>query len=424
MELTVLGGGIAGISAAYHARKMGVKATVYEARERWGGLLDHFMVGDFRFDYAVHFAFADDPELLRILKQTEHFVHSPEAYNYERGRWLKHPVQNNLYPLPAGEKVAAIKSFIERPEQKEVSNYCDWLIQQYGQVIAERFPMTYTRKYWTVPAEQLSTDWIGCRLYRPSLDEVLFGAMTDETPNTYYIKEMLYPRKGGFRTFLEPLAGDLDIRTGKEAVRINPEKKFVEFAGGERAYYDHLASSLPLPELIPMIDGSPPPVKNAAAMLWATSVGLVSLGFNRPAVTPYLWFYVYDEGMLPSRVYSPSLKSPDNAPGNCSSIQLEIYFSRKAPLQKSEAEIIEHALSLVERWGFAARDEVVAADFRVLPYGNVVFDLGMLERRRVVTGYLKSIGILPIGRFGEWDYLWSNQCFASGKKVEVLLAGT
>jgi hypothetical protein len=30
-------------------------------------------------------------------------------------------------------------------------------------------------------------------MYQPSIDEVLFGAMTSQTPNTYYVKEMRYP---------------------------------------------------------------------------------------------------------------------------------------------------------------------------------------------------------------------------------------
>ena len=60
-ELMILGGGVAGISAAYHAQQLGKKAVIYEARPRWGGLADNFSIDGFRFDHAVHFAFTDDP---------------------------------------------------------------------------------------------------------------------------------------------------------------------------------------------------------------------------------------------------------------------------------------------------------------------------------------------------------------------------
>jgi hypothetical protein len=36
------------------------------------------------------------------------------------------------------------------------------------------------------------------------------------------------------------------------------------------------------------------------------------------------------------------------------------------------------------------------------------------EARKVVRDYLSSVGIETIGRFGEWDYLWSDQSLMSG----------
>ena len=416
--IVVLGGGVAGISAAYHARQAGAEAVVYEALERWGGLLDNFTVGAFRFDNAVHFAFTDDPYLKKIFYQVDYHEHDPNPHNYERGVWLKHPVQNNLFPLPVEEKVEAIRSFVERPEAKETGNYREWLYQQYGRVIADRFPCTYTEKYWNVAPEELTTEWIGCRMYRPTLEEVLFGAMTDETPLTYYVKKMRYPKKGGFRAFLEPVAAGLDIRTGKRAVYINPRRRFVEFTDGEKRYYDQLVSSVPLPDLIPMIEGAPAEVRDAAGGLWATSVALVSVGFNLPAVTDYLWFYIYDSWILPARVYAPGLKSPDNVPAGCSSLQFEIYFSKHKPLPCAPDTVVEHIAAIIEKMKLASRNDIAVTDFRILPYGNVTFDREMTRRRRAVLAYLDQCGIITVGRFGEWDYLWSDQSFMSGKKIE------
>jgi len=420
-EITVLGGGVAGISAAWHAKKMGKVATVFEAKERWGGLLDHFHVEGFRFDNAVHFAFSSNDDYRAILELTEYITHEPAPYNYDNGKWLKHPVQNNLYPLDAEEKVAAIKSFIKRPAVTDDPNYREWLDQQFGKWIAERYPARYTEKYWTIPADNMGTGWIGNRLYRPSIDEVLLGAMSNETPQTYYLPEMLYPKKGGFRTFLEPLVQDLDIRLNKEVERVNTKNKYVAFKDGSREYYSYLVSSLPLPGLIKMMDGVPVKVKEAADSLWATSVGLVSLGFNKPKSGDYLWFYIYDQDILPSRCHAPYRKSPDNVPDGCSSLQFEIYYSRHKPLAMGNEDLIDHVISHAERLELASRADVVAVDYRTLPYGNVVFDLGMVEKRDFVLDYIKHNGILPVGRFGEWDYLWADQSFLSGKKVETLL---
>jgi protoporphyrinogen oxidase len=419
-EILVLGGGVAGISAAWHARKLGRKAVIFEAKERWGGLLDNFELGNFRFDSGVHFAFSSNEAYRAVLDLTAYITHRPEPFNYEQGCWLKHPVQNNLYPLPAEEKVEAIKSFIERPDQSSNPDYRQWLTEQFGEVIASRFPARYTEKYWTLPAKEMSSAWVGNRLYRPSLDEVLFGAMTDRTPSTYYLPEMLYPCQGGYRTFLEPLVEGLDLRCGRQVVKIDPVKGYVECSDGSREYYEHLVSSLPLPELIEMLPAVPAAIKEASETLWATSVALVSLGFKEEQAGDHLWFYIYDREILPSRVHAPYRKSAANAPTGCSSLQFETYYSRKTPLPMVGDELVEHVILAAEKMGLATRSSIVAADFRTLPFANVVFDHGMVNRRDFVLEHLQQCSILPVGRFGEWDYLWADQCFLSGKKVETL----
>jgi protoporphyrinogen oxidase len=418
-EVLVIGGGVAGLSAAWHAGQAGLEAVIFEAQHSWGGLLDNFTCQGYRFDQGVHFAFSSNEEFRLLLEKTAYQVHRPEPYNYEQGRWLKHPVQNNLYPLPIEEKIEAIKSFISRPEQSAVvDHYQQWLDQQYGEVIAGRYPARYTEKYWTVPADHLSVEWVGNRLYRPTLDEVLYGAMTDQTPQTYYLKEMLYPQYGGFKTFLKPLAAKIKLRKDKKVIRVNTSKKFVECADGTREYYDLLASSAPLPELVKMLDDSPREVLAAADQLWATSIALVSVGFTGPRAGKHLWFYIYDRELLPARVHAPYRKAADSVPAGMSSLQFEIYFSRYKPLSGSAEELTEHVLQAIEKMQLAPRRSVAVVDFRILPYAFVVFDRGMTVRRQVVLDYIKSKGIIAVGRFGLWDYLWSDQSFLSGKALE------
>ncbi len=416
-EVLVLGAGIAGLSAAWHSRRCKRETIILESSNRWGGLLDHFNIDGFRFDKGVHLAFSAHEEYLALLKQTGHIVHYPQPHNYEAGRWLKHPVQNNLFCLPVEEKVEAIKSFIERPQSGKVANYRQWLTEQYGEYIADRFPVRYTKKYWTVSADKLSTDWIGNRLYRPKLEEVLYGAMTDQTPSTYYLPEMFYPKRGGYRSFLNPLREGLDIRTGKKVMQVNSKQKYVECADGSREYYEHLVSSLPLPELIVMLDGVPAIIKDNAARLWATSVALVSLAIRKPQAGEHLWFYIYDQDILPARAHAPHLKSGDNVPTGCSSLQFEIYFSRHAPLQLSSEELIEHVGSAAVKMNLLSLQDLICSDLRVLPFAFVAFDRKMIKRRDMLLQYLEEREIISIGRFGEWDYLWADQCFMSGKKV-------
>ncbi|MGX2982869.1 protoporphyrinogen/coproporphyrinogen oxidase [Helicobacter sp. 23-1045] len=333
----VLGAGIAGISAAYHLQDGGkYEVYVYEKNSDWGGLCGGFWVdsakGKFWFDNAVHLSFTSD----NYAKSTFHtnappLTHIPNPINYYENIAIKHPAQNNLCHLPLDIKISALKDMIGNKNKNKICNYEDWLRAQYGDFFTENFVKKYTRKYWTLEARELSTSWVGGRFYMPNLEEILRGAMSDETPNTYYAQKMHYPKEGQYRSFVKNLAQNLNITYKKEAVEINAES--VTFSDGSGAKFDKLISTLPINEIVKLLKNIPQKVKNAAAKLHATSVAIVSFGFKRADVAKNLWFYSYDEDKLFARVYSPSLKSPSNAPKGCSSLQAEIYFSAFKPLE-------------------------------------------------------------------------------------------
>ncbi len=84
----------------------------------------------------------------------------------------------------------------------------------------------------------------------------------------------------------------------------------------------------------------------------------------------------------------------------------------------SPKEMNTNTMIALKRMGIVkSEDEVIFMHHKQLPWGNVVFDLGMEERRGLVLNWLEQVGIIPAGRFGEWDYLWSNQAFMSGLKA-------
>lgn len=415
----ILGAGIAGISAAYHLKQKGENSVIFEKDNDWGGLCGFFEIDGFRFDRFVHFTFAKDEKIAELFaKSSPLYAHPPVSYNYWRGCWLKHPAQNNLAPLPIEEKVKIIDSFVNRPRKDvaEISDYAEWLRVQYGDYFAENFPFAYTRKYWGVEAKQLETKWVGNRLHVSPLPEVLRGAFAEQQENFYYTKFMNYPKKGGFRSIMNECRKGLDIRLNKKAVRIDTAAKQVEFADGTVENYDNLISSLPLPEIIKMISDVPENVQNAAKQLRWTCGYQVSLGFNRPDVAKYLWFYIYDEDVPPARVYSPNLKSPDNAPEGCSSLQAEIFFANGTKVVDKNIILQKTVEKLKEICQFNDSD-VVVKDIRFEPYANIIFTPEIYESRKVVREWLQAQGIKTIGRFGEWDYLWSHQAFESGMKV-------
>src|SRR5262249_41428372 len=126
--------------------------------------------------------------------------------NYWRGIRITHPAQLHLNVLPKDLTVEIIADFVkEHSIQRDVKNYEDWLVASYGRKFAELFPMTYTRKYHLTNASNMSTDWLGPRMYRPSLEELLRGALAPWKPETHYITNFRYPSRGGFISYLHEL---------------------------------------------------------------------------------------------------------------------------------------------------------------------------------------------------------------------------
>lgn len=422
----ILGSGIAGVSAGYHLNKKGINNIIYEKDSDWGGLCGNFTINGFRFDRFVHFTFSDIEYVYNTFNNSsELYDHPAIANNYYKGYWLKHPAQNNLYPLPADEKVKVISDFVNRPQKEisEIEDYAQWLECQYGEYFAHNFPFAYTRKYWGRNAKELETKWVGNRMHSPSLEEVLKGAMSAPSESDeifYYTKVMRYPKTGGFRSILNTTRADLDIRLNKEAVSIDVDEKTIEFKDGSKDKYENLISSIPLPEIINIIKNAPEEVKTAAKNLKYTCGYMVSLGFKRPDVAKDLWFYIYDEDILSSRVYSPSLQSKDNVPEGCSSLQAETFFANDKEILPAEVVLENTINKLSEIYNFT-KDEIFIQDIRFEKYANIIFDHNIYQNREIVLNYLNSHGIQTTGRFGKWDFLWTHQAFLDGKETAELV---
>ncbi|MCM1106144.1 MAG: FAD-dependent oxidoreductase [Blautia sp.] len=423
-KIAILGAGPAGISAAYHLKKAGIQATVYEKKDTYGGLCGGFTIDGFHFDNFAHLTFSKNPQVNALLEeQTPYLIHQPEAMNYYEGSWVRNPVQNNLCGLPVEDRISVITDYVNREEKTEPKNYGQWLRLAYGDYFAEHFPYRYTRKYWTVEPESLETEWVKGRMYVPSLEEILRGAFESDTPNVHYSKEMHYPKEGGFQGFLKPLIEGIDIEYKKEVVKLAPGEKRITFADGSEESYDHLITTLPLSLLPEMTEGLPDSVCRAAERLDYTSGYMISVGVNKEISFPTIWFYIYDESILPARVYFPNKKAPNNVPEGCSSLQAEVYVSRYRSFEGTKEELQEKVIELLIGMGLFEKEDIMVKDIRFEEFANIMFTPDIYEARKTVREYLERQGILCAGRFGEWDYLWLEQSLLSGKRAAEELSG-
>jgi len=423
-EFAVIGTGMAGFGAAHALYEAGIKPVMFDQHDYIGGhTASHEFAGGWTFDEGPHVSFTQDRAVQTLLANNidgKFEVLSTRVNNYWKGYWIKHPAQINLHGLPTDLVTKILLEFVElqKAESGPIRNYEDWLRASFGNTFSETFPMEYTVKYHTTSAANMNTEWIGPRLYKPKLEEVFRGALQSSTPDVHYVSHFRYPRHGGFVAYLQPFRRIADIRLNHELIRIDPKRRLLRFGNASTFQYDGLVSSVPLPELIPMIDGAPPDVREAAGRLACSEMVLVNLGIDRPDLVDAHWSYFYDRDVFFTRLSTPHLQSPHNVPPGCGSLQAECYYSRKyRPLDRTPEQCIEPVIADLMRCGvLKPTDKILFRHAMHIPYANVIFDLEAREAAATVHGYLNDVGIGYAGRYGDWAYMWTDEAFISGQK--------
>ncbi len=429
-SIAILGSGISGLGAANRLREERVDATIFDKNDRFGG---HTMSipypGGFIFDIGPHVSFTSDKRIAQMLAENldgEFEEHKYRFSNYWEGHWVGHPAQTNLHGLPPEVITQVITDFVEQgTKELPIRNYEDWLLVAYGRTFAEKFPGRYTFKYHTTEARNLTTDWMGPRMYRPKLEEILMGALAPQTRNVHYVQGFRYPKRGGFGAYLEKWGKASRIEQGHKVTRIDPKAKVVEFAGGKKQSYDGLVSSIPLNELVPMIAGAPQDVVAAAGRLACSACVLVNLGLARDDVSDTHVSYFYDLDVVFPRTSYPHLMSAGNVPAGCSSVQVELYFSPKyRPFTGKPADYIEPVIRDLVRCGVLRENErFLVKDAMYAPYANIIFDHERAAAVATVHAYLDEQKIRYCGRFGDWGYLWTDDSIKSGERAAELALG-
>ncbi|MBV9328790.1 MAG: FAD-dependent oxidoreductase [Chloroflexi bacterium] len=417
---------MAGLGAAHALEGRDVQCVVYDKNPYYGGHTASFVQPNgFLFDVGPHVSFTKDERIQALFAGNvcqKYEILPARLNNYWHGYWITHPAQCNLYGLPTDLVVNIIRDFVEvhAQEPTEIHNYAEWLLAAYGRTFAETFPVVYGLKYHTTTPDNMATEWLGPRMYRPSLEEVLRGALAPEPiTEIHYVTGFRYPSYGGFVSFVKPVAERADVRLCHKMVALDTSKRTLRFANGAVHDYDQVVSSVPLPDLIPCIEDVPADVLEAAGRLAYTTVVMVNLGIDRPDLSTSHISYFYDEDVIFPRLSFPHKLSPHNVPDGMGSIQAELYFSKKyRPLTCAPETLIPRVVSDLHKVGILREsDSVVFQEARVAKYANVIYDLERAEALATVHGFLDEVGIHYCGRYGNWDHAWTDQSFASGERA-------
>ena len=103
--------------------------------------------------------------------------------------------QTNLSKLPPAVAQECVSSFMDRhankSEAEPITNFLEWLNQNFGEGIAKHFMVPYNKKFWNMPLEELSYDWAKRFIVVPSVEEL----MNDRHESVGYHASFYYPRQ-------------------------------------------------------------------------------------------------------------------------------------------------------------------------------------------------------------------------------------
>jgi protoporphyrinogen oxidase len=428
-NIIVLGAGFAGLSAVYH---LGDQCEVFEKESYIGGHGRTKRIEGFNFDEGAHVFFGEDEVSQKHIHKPlgkELLPHKAEIWNnYGEQNFGRYPVQANASALPAELATKCILDFIEAAQQPEndVRTYEEWCYASFGKTFSDEFMLRYARKIWTIEPREMNTEWLGSkvggRISRPSLQQVLRGAIDRDPQVLNYLTEFLYPQTGGFGRIIEPIASQVkNIHLNCGVAQIESESRRITFSDGTVRNYDAAISTIPLPTLVKLTADAPDAVREAADKLRWNSIKCVNLGVAREDIGPGHWAYFYDHEIPFFRISFPSKFAPENAPAGHSSVSCEIAYSRQKPID--EENLVGRTVEALRATGVLKdSDTIVLEDVMDIPYAYVIFDFNRNESLKIIHTWMKSVGLYPCGRFGEWGYHWSFEAIESGQRVAAEVA--
>jgi len=438
--MAVLGGGVAGLAVGFYARRRGLEATVFEARDRAGGLSVTFEQERFRFDSGAHRIHDKDPEVTRDIQDLlggSLLVVDRPSMIFDDGRLMRFPFQLTDVLRHLGPGIVARGALDLAAAQvaaPDPASFAGLAVSRYGRTLAQRFLLGYSRKLWGIPCDRLSARVSGERLrgldLRQFLLQSLLGRDGDRrnADGTFY-----YPVRG-----IAMLAEALARGCGPGAVRTNAKVRRLVHDGGRiqaidvegvgRHTVDAVTSTLPLDRVLAIMDPRPPErILRLARDLTHRNLVLVGLFLEKPSVTSAATVYFPDPRVPFTRVTEPRNRSEAMSPPGHTSLVAEIPCGEDDPSWRADdADLVDLVQGHLAGIGWIRAPEVIGSRVVRLPCAYPVLSLDVERSLGTITGYLDGFSNLTLaGRNGRFEYGWIHDMLRGAKDlVESRVAST
>ena len=423
--VTVVGGGPAGLTAAYALVRDGVAPLVLEKTGQVGGLSRTVEHNGYRFDIGGHRFFTKVAEVEALWHEVlgDAFVRVPRLSRiYYGGKFYPYPLdlRTTLVNLGPVESVRIALSYLKarlRPRGDE-ENFEQWVSNRFGERLYRMFFKTYTEKVWGLPCTQIRADWAAQRIKGLSLRKAVQQALFDRSDETSLIDAFWYPTLGPgmmWERFAERVVeGGGTVRLHTEAVALEHEagrvrRVVVASPEGTAAQpTDHVINSMPLPHLIARLRPAPPePVQEAARGLAYRDFVVVALVLDRPEVFPDNWIYVHSPDVRVGRIQNfKNWSAALVADPATTCLGLEYFCTRDDDLwARSDEALVDLARRELETIGLSGGARVLDAAVVRQPMAYPVYDENYRAHLAVLQDYLAGFANLQtVGRAGMHRY--------------------
>jgi protoporphyrinogen oxidase len=413
--VVILGGGVAGLAASILAR-----APVYEAENQIGGVAASDSCDGFTFDRGIHILQTKNAKILKLLSDVgvQLAERSRRAFIFSHDTYSAYPFQVNTATLPLALRARCVWSFLRRDAEAKPCNYEDWMYANLGRGFAETFLIPYSEKFWTVHPREMTHEWTGNRVPRPSTFQVLRGALWSKQTRIGTNVDFRYPESApGYGAIPDALACKAGpIYLSHRACRLDVRRQEVHFDNGARIGYKSLISTIPLPELVNLCPDAPADIRSAAAKLRTNSIVVVNLGIGRKALSDWHWAHFPEKDISFFRISFPHNFAGNVSPPGTSSISAELAYAPDRPVDQANivAKVVE---DLIRVRVLKREDPILVSTTRNVRYAYCIYDFERKEAVRAIRDWLAKWQIIPAGRYGLWSYFWSDEAMASGMQA-------
>jgi protoporphyrinogen oxidase len=441
VKAVVLGGGLAGLAAAWGLRRAGADTLLLEASAQPGGLASGFRERGYTFDLFPQRLRTSDREVLRLCEawsgttllmrpaQTRVFV---EGRFYHLPPRLRDLLSFRGFGLAASAFVGGLQGRMSWGKNRD-ADLAAFLTRRYGVPLYERFIAPYVEKVTGLPAESLSAD-LGREAIRNHLGRgsPRRRAGTGEHP----ARALFYP-EGGFVALADGMARALQ-RAGAEvlpgcrvkALRGRSDRiETIEAEGPDgrfRRSADLVISTLPLPVLVDRLDPEPAGgARHAAQQLRSRAMVVVYLGVRREHLTGDHAVHVPDSEVRFHRLSETTAYSPRLAPRAATGLCLEIACEHRDALYREDDRAhVARAIDDLRTMGFLrSTAEVESAWVRRIPAALPLPTRGHQSALQVVEAGLGKIGNLyRCGRQGAYDLGGASEAIRRGLDTGIRAA--